>query len=699
MSKSDLKKLFKNGRKPTEKDFANLIDKTASQLEVQDIEFQIKDAIKNIGLAEGDGGIPKNYSSLKERLDKEQNSLLLKVSNITKMPEIRINKNVSIDSALPSTTLDEVKALDPSASTNDSADWYILQLFINECKAKKSKTIRIPEGTYYLSKGLNLSGLEYGCFIDCEGVIFKAVSKIDEIISIKHQGNYWKGRRVTIKGLEIRGEFLAQKGVCIDGVQEWLLQSMRIHGCFVGLSMADTWYGEISTETIIQDCLIGVDFAPGKTHEVNTIEFSNLKINFAVPKTSFYPIGEDESEASYDERIESIGITLGIILGGISFSGTTIEGTDYAFKYKAVVLGEGTQSGVFSIKDGYFEAIKKRFFDFSEAKKTGYLQAIYVIDISNNRFLQGKVFPSVFTEGRYRILNNQKLEVEFTHGNRLSRITAVIDGNVSVSKETTDSTQLFIRREGVSTDANAHKYRSYDNDSVYPHQISMLPTIQDNHGLEYTSRLKSNIRAYSPYVLGVHTKPLTFIGNEHPAAPVIKGDDDKFYMLSTKNGENLSLIEVKNFSFLESPEGSKTAKELYKRTSAEGDKAFCIEIESSLIYSEGKWKRGIGTPSETIAIGRSSDFVDLSTISASSYYTPTVWNVQINHGYVWQGDYWGWGNNVLGTGASNVRAVGSLSQRPSDPAIDRFIYYSTDDSKHYIWSVSENAYNDYTPIF
>ena len=170
-------------------------------------------------------------------------------------------------------------------------------------------------------------------------------------------------------------------------------------------------------------------------------------------------------------------------------------------------------------------------------------------------------------------------------------------------------------------------------------------------------------------------------------------------MMTTKDGSGIVLKEVKNIYFLEPPANAKTAKELYKRTSVEGESYFCIEVESTLTYVSGKWKNSIGTGAEVVSIGKGSDFATLAPTDPNRWNSPKVWNVQINRGYAWQGTYWGWGTDALGNGLITTRAVGTLAQRPANPAVDGFIYYATDDTKYYIWSVSGNAYTEYTPIF
>src|SRR5699024_4848628 len=111
----------------------------------------------------------------------------------------------------------------------------------------------------YLSRGLDLSGLEYGTRLDMTGVTLRAVAEMPYVIALEHRGNYWKARRIHIIGLEIRGQYLAQRGINIEGVQEWSIDA-RVHGCYTGVTIADTWYGKFSRETIIQDCLTGVAF-------------------------------------------------------------------------------------------------------------------------------------------------------------------------------------------------------------------------------------------------------------------------------------------------------------------------------------------------------------------------------------------------------------------------------------------------------
>src|SRR5699024_9305979 len=78
--------------------------------------------------------------------------------------------NVTIREALPHVTLEQVQALGPDATLEDTADWFMLQALIGDCAQNLVKDIKIPRGTYYLSRGLDLSGLEYGTRLDMTGV-------------------------------------------------------------------------------------------------------------------------------------------------------------------------------------------------------------------------------------------------------------------------------------------------------------------------------------------------------------------------------------------------------------------------------------------------------------------------------------------------------------------------------------------------
>ena len=625
-------------------------------------------------------------------------SLQVQLADMTTLLKNRVNANVSIATQFPSVTLAQVQAVNATATLSDSSDWYVVQSFINFCVANNIKKITIPEGIYYMSRGIELGYLQYGSFLTCEGVIFKAVAPMNEMVLIKHHTNYWKGRRVTIIGLEIRGDYKTQKGVSVSGAQEWYLQAVRIHGCFIGLYLEDTWYGEMSGESIIQDCLTGIDFGGGTTYEVNTIGFYNVKLNFAVPKTSFYPKNVGETDADYNLRVRSIGVTLGIILGGIDFTSITVEGYEYGFKYIPKEPGTGSNSGIFSITASYFEAISKKYFDFSEATTSGYRQAVYKLKILNTRFhTQTGLEPSVFSEGFYEFTGNQNFSISFIHGAIRSRISAVLDDSVTLTNTMNDDEQLYIRYKRMPTSATA-RFLGWDSSNIYPDGENMVPTI-GHASYQYTPSMQqirgdftgaNNSKLFDAY--SIMSRPIVFLpayGGKN--GPVIKGDDGKWYMLQV-NASGVYTKEIVNLFRIDESVNAKSARELHYLTASEvvGTTYRCIDldgVEVRLTMYNGvkKWCRN-GLP----VIDTTSNLRTLVTLLNYNIKVVDVSTGQINiakekthYRYV---DWFGL--------PYSYTSIGPIASRPAT-AEEGFIYYATDESRYYKYA--NGAYIAFTP--
>lgn len=611
------------------------------------------------------------------------------------------DKEISINIAFPTVTLAEVQLLNPSATLSDTADWYVLQKLIYDATVYKNTRLYFPQGKFRISKPINFTQkMGIGWFVEGTGCTLKAATDYGgEMVILSRGNNYGTCRNGRIKGLAIDGNYTAEIGFKINDALEWFLDNVRIYRCFVGIQLSDTYYGEISGECVIQDCLSGIKTVPGGSDEVNTIEFNNVKINFSPVKTIFIPKNDGENDESYNIRVKSIGVELTTKIMGCKFRGLTLEGMDYGFYGTKSGVKDSSNTSIFQIQDCYFESIKKeagRLISFEIPD--GFANHYFSVSLVGNRFVGNPIFS--IGQGTWRVYGNEKdsFKLKIVHnGSYRTMLSSDLSSDKIISQN--ENIVTFIKKDYIPWSANANKYNDYGNPSTYPDKKTMLPTINDYHGLEYMPRLRNGERASSPYVLGVHTKPLTFAGNEHPAAPVIKGENGKYYMITTKDGIGLVLKEVTNMFFLEPPVNSKSAKELWSRESSEGDSFFCIELQCLVVFTNGKWIAGKGTDSEVHAIGKGLNLASASPVNTAKWNWPFVWNVQINHGYVWQGSYWAWGNNVLGTGRINIRAVGTLAQRPVMPNIEEFIYYSTDKDKYYKWDTASSSYLTYTPFF
>ena len=635
-------------------------------------------------------------NNLKQRLDYEHQEVSTYLEHITTVPsETMFKSDITIEEGLPEITLEDVKSVDNSATLSDSADWFVLQSYIDECARTKTRSIRIPEGTYYMSRGLDLSGLEYDSHVNAHGVKLQFVNQSDYAVLLEHRGNYWKGRRVNIEGLEIRGEYMCKVGVSVQGVQEWVLSNVRIHACHIGILMADTWYGDVNTMTIIENCLIGIDFGYRNTNEINTIGFNNIKLNASntlEQKQRFIPKNTGESDEDYDERVSFIGVRLGGVIGGINFFKVTIEGHDYAYKYESKSRGSsgGVETGVFSIENNYLESIKKAFFDFRIPRDSNRVEYLYNLDIKGTRVHGTPKYPSYFTDGFYHITQNQSFDVIFRFVGR-SRLMATIDESVNLVDVIG---MAYITKTRNDMMANPQKFGLYGDRKKYPTSKTALPSIQDDEFKITPTFEGMTATSGGPYVknhniLSVTTVPVTFarsFGNKN--GPVIQSDDGRFHMLQVSNDGTLYTERIVNLNRLNYTLFAKTGKELYETIDDYelNDIVSCIDIneEVTLELVEGakKW-----VVAGAVAIGTSEELLKNPNTARRWFDVSTHQVVRMDGESVYRFVDW-YGR------ATTTRAYSTLSQRPTNPPND-FIYYATDEKKYY--KFTDGEYSEIQP--
>ena len=190
--------------------------------------------------------------------------------------------------------LSDVQVLNPNATLpSDSADWYVLQKLINDADYNNYKRLNFPTGTFVISRTLDFTKRLNNCVIESAGCSIKPSSNFSgTMLKLSNGGDNSKSVQVTIKDLKVMGDFRSSVGIDINLAQQWSLQNVKISDCFVGLNLTDTWYGEITGESMIIQCLTGVKTNTGTQNEVNTIDFRNLDlrgVTIVSDKTRFIP--------------------------------------------------------------------------------------------------------------------------------------------------------------------------------------------------------------------------------------------------------------------------------------------------------------------------------------------------------------------------------------------------------------------------
>lgn len=491
-------------------------------------------------------------------------------------------KNISIRQALPWVALEQVKALHPDADLDDSADWYFIQSLITECAEKKIKAIKIPRGTYHLTRGIDFSELGAPTFLDAEGVTLKATRPMPYMALLEHRGNWLKSHRFHLRGIELEGAYLAEVGLKIAEAQEWEIDAV-VRECHVGIALSDVWYGEFSTSTIIRNCLVGVAFDAGHSTEINTIEIANLKINFSRGyETHFKNV----------ENTDTIGIRVSTVLGGIDLHTCVVEGVDYGIKYVPQKKGRGALRGLFSITGCYWEAIGKSLFDFSDIALPGYMHCYNSMIIRGNRVHTNGNKESVFGPGEIEIIGNQPMKVRMMRSIP-NRAMLRIDDQVELIEPPTGH-QIFVdRTSAIPVNVDTQRFSSWGKVGQWPEGEAMMRTVE--HAAYRTAPPAQLLRRTGGHskmypVHSITSRPTVYYPghDDTPNGPVVRGSDGGWYMILAGDGGALTTRQVHNIARLDEGVDSRTAEQLHHMTSGEtvGVKYRCIDTNTDMILGE-----------------------------------------------------------------------------------------------------------------
>lgn len=537
----------------------------------------------------------------------------------------------------------------------------------------------IPKGVYKINDGFDITGLKYGGIISAFGAIFEvdSGSDIDYVIRLQRVSDYWAARRLTIQGLEIKGKHNALIGIEINGVLEFCLQQVRIHDCKVGLAVEGSYYGEVTNETVIEGCLIGIQHRNNgsSTSEVNTIDYHNVKISAGAGalyvRKQWYPINEGESDDDYTKRcytngVYQVGVQIECTNWMTKFYGLAIEGVDLGYYH--CKHSTGGYHSHFVIEKNYFEAIKISPIDIRPI--AGQVTA----KIIDNHYYE--TCPIKVGDGTYEILNNTRFGFSIPVETYIA-----MDASVVI----TDASEIIPKKSinHVLVKKYSRPLERYLGVKLTNFGLSAnnLKVFEDANRIE----IGSNLSMY----------PIYSNTNQN-----IIMDQDKGVILKSPNGTNY-LIRVKDDGSLYTVEpNSKVGwltSEVNGRFSAK-DYVKLLENNSSLLkegvqqfigyplyeyatLTDGvplvtyQKKVGITTCKEFYGAQDKSifSFVMYDKISDSSY------RVDASNGVA----FWNFkGNEYL----KAIRAIGTLAERPADPDVDDFLYYAGDEDVYYRWN-------------
>lgn len=620
-----------------------------------------------------------------------------------------------ISDVLPEVSLSDVQSLDPNATLEDSVDWFIIMKLIDKAHKDKVGYVELPNGSAVLSRPIDLTKKLYRCDILGKSTKITADTNFKGDCLIKFSPddgtvNWGTSRLVRLDGLYLDGNFVPGiKGVYVKKGQEWLITNTSIHNCFIGVALEDTWYGEMSLENVIQDCIRGVEFLPGNFSEVNTIKFNNVKINCTLSDTDrqrLAPSKVDETLEDYKLRVPTVGIRFRTILGGVEFNGCTIEGQDIGFLSEGRSVEEdgslgtyGTNEGIFSIDNCYLEAIKRKFYHIANITKGG-LNCRYRITISNCRHFGGLTLPeaSYFDLVTLRIVNCQPVSAVISAD--VSRTAVVYNDSWDIRPQY-NSAQIFNSSDKVALNANHYKFNEFGNTNMYPVERNTYPSVQDDLGISMCHPITAKSMIMNHRMLELTNLSQVYSPSFYSkCGPVVLGDDKSYYMLQVDiNGEVKARKLNTLYKVLPTTDSYNTT-ELWKKRKIINGAVHYADSDSMVEYLNIQGfdmlcivnKEGLKYPKIMTYEGfLAKDTLGLSIAYGSAWVHLIDLDIKVtNHEYYYV-DWYG--------RQHNIKSIGTISQRPSEVPTEAigFKYIATDENKIYEWNMVSKTYTEFEP--
>lgn len=665
-------------------------DGFGSQLE--QIDSQIKDNTKYIGYKNRNTINAVNLDLLDDR--------------------IFSNKFYKISEVFPNVTLSEVQVLNSDATLEDSADWFVIMSLIHNANINGIGYIELPQGIGIISRTIDITKRLYRCDIKGKGCQIKPHTTFIGEAMIKlstddgNGVNWATSRLIRLDGLFIDGNFIPGIiGVYIKKAQEWLITNSSIHNCFIGVGIEDSWYGEMSLENVIQNCVRGIETLIGETNEVNTIKFNNVKINctldlnnrklLAIPKT-------DETDGEYKLRVPTVGARVRTIVGGIEFNGCTMEGQEIGFLSDGRTLEEdgnlglnGINDGIFSIDNCYLESIKRKFYHIANITPNG-LNTKYILNISNTRH-----FGDTISENSYFDLVNLSVSncqyVKATLNASQGRTIVVYNDSWEFVNVLTNS-QIIYNNNRIATSADANKFNSFGDSNVFPMQHNTYPSIQDslyiemmhpNNGMIKNHKMLQLTNLSQLYSPSVYSK----------CGPVIKGDDNKYYMLQVDVDGNLKPRKLDTIIKVIPQSNAYNTTELWKLRKTMtmpvmwADNEVNVEFQTvdgyDMFYTQNGGSKYPRIMTYEGYLNKSN--LGLSVAYGGVYVHLIDLNIKVVNATDQYVDWYGRIHDLL--------CIGTIDQRPTTVPTEAigFKYIATDEGKVYEWDMVNKTYKEFTP--
>lgn len=543
----------------------------------------------------------------------------------------------------------------------------------------KIKNINFDAKTYRITKSLELN-YSWKVTIDGNGArIISRGSFEDFMIKLKPVGTQtWPPPQyITIKNIELDGNFKSS-GIDILVANDWLLSRVNVWNCEIGIRMKDTYYGEISGNCSVRDCMHGIQIVG---EETNTIKLDNIHINFSVQLDNFRNRLEGESDIDFLTRCPTKGVDIQGNILNIKFYGLTIEGFAYGFAGTILHGSNGVTIPFFSISECYFE--NNKIYNIYLYSTNGFLIPEWSVSIKKCRFFKKKI-PVRLSSGIYTIVENQNIEIELTeYGALRTRVTTDSDPESIgfINKKYDMGVIEFVNKTPKNTDVKTHG-KLGDSQNTYPNDIRFLKTSEESYSKETYLGAKNIPYGRIYDIKSLTTKNITF---EEDTSGVIVNDTytSERNMLMLYDGKIIP-YRVTNPQFIAPSQSAKTALWLYNnRNLPEGSTFICKETNVECKLTDGKWMR---TGNQVLEIGTSEELANAIPSNPENWWSVRVWSIDANVCYVWQQNYWSLGsiNGLQLHNRTNKRAIGTTAQRPVLNTLEKtyWIYYNTDTKKH-----------------
>ena len=528
------------------------------------------------------------------------------------------------------------------------------------------KTYQIDNSISFPTKSMGITIIGYGGRLNYTGTDTALKLEITRSPELVFYPQY-----IYIKGLSIKGNYKCT-GISIKQFNNWKLEDIQIWSCLKGITITDTYYGEISGKSTVRDCLDGVNFVIGtESSEVNTINIDNLGIEFNKKnKEKFIPKNIDESDEDYNKRVISTGVNIQSLLFGVKFRGITIEGVDYGIYSTSSKDGGGSNISIYTIQECYFEDIQSKNI-YIKNNIPGKVVTRPSVNILNNRFYNTDK-PIEIDEGKYNIFGSQEVKLIV---NSSMRGTTTINTDLEVSNDISKNTGVQIYKLNTIP-------RNNDSDN-FTGKISPLRTLEVRNKIAGLSIMKKE-EIYPIY--STTASHLCFYNRN--SSVILKGDDNNYYSLIYQDGKLRTKL-TNNLYLIETPVNVKTAIYAMNKINEyqEGDTIKILELGVELTKTNGNWTR---KNLELSHIGTAEYFATHQGPSGS-YHSPVVYNSETGFLYKWFHDHWqlcSINYVTVNSTKGSYRAIGTTAERPnlaSKNIRKCFVYYNTDTKKYEIF--------------